>query len=94
MKFANSQIELFSPEERAMTVFAREQRGIGEKSRVLPSHDWDALGLGYFRYYLERHVELDSQEGGHGSLVDQFFVDPVVALRFYQIRLAVYRECL
>lgn len=91
---ANAQIALFSPRERVMTVFLREQQGSREKRRILGAHDWDGLGLGYFRYYLERHIELDSQEGGHGSLADRFVIDPAVAQRFYEIRFSIYEKCL
>jgi hypothetical protein len=91
---ANARIGLFSPRERAMTVFLREQQGSREKHRILAAHDWDGLGLGYFRYYLERHIELDSQEGGHGSLAERFVIDPVVAQRFYEIRFSIYEMCL
>lgn len=87
-------IKAMSDEERAMTVFIREKRGPGIFKTILASHDWESMGLGYFKYYLERHIELDSQEGGHGTLADIFPIDERIATQFYQTRLDTYTACI
>ena len=76
---------------RAMTIFSREQELPDIFKSILKSHDWDALGLGFFKYYLERHIELDSEDGGHADLTKEFELDEEVLEKFYQIRLDLYK---
>lgn len=77
---------------KAMTIFSREQELPDIFKNILGAHDWDALGLGFYKYYLERHIELDSEDGGHADLTKGFELDEVVLEKFYQIRLNLYRS--
>lgn len=76
---------------RAMTIFSREQELPDIFKNILAAHDWEALGLGFYKYYLERHMELDSQDGGHAELTKGFELDEAVLEKFYQIRLDLYK---
>ncbi len=77
--------------DRAMTIFSREQELPDIFEKILKSHNWDKLGLGWFRYYLERHIELDSSDGGHAELTKDFELDEKVLEMFYTIRLNLYK---
>jgi hypothetical protein len=83
-------ISKMSPEVRAMSIVSRENELSGIFAEVLKAKDWSAEGLGAFRYYLERHIALDSAEGGHADLLSGFVVNDDVA-EFYQARLDLYR---
>jgi len=78
------------PEVRAMSIFSRERELPGIFSQVLRAKDWSALGLPAYRYYLKRHIYLDSREGGHAELLAGFPVDESVAA-FWEARLDMYR---
>jgi hypothetical protein len=75
---------------RAMTIFSREQELPGIFEVILKSHDWKKFP--WFRYYLERHIELDSQDGGHAELTKEFPLDESVLEKFYQLRLDLYKS--
>jgi len=77
--------------QRAMTIFSREQELPTIFNEILKSHDWESLRLGFFKYYLERHIELDSAEGGHGELTKDFELEDNLLLTFYTARLAMYK---
>lgn len=77
---------------RAMTIFSREQELPDIFHKIVDAHDWDALGLGFFKYYLDRHIAIDSADGGHGDLTKDFEMDEDILLKFYQIRLNLYRS--
>lgn len=77
--------------ERAMTIFSREHELPNIFERILAAHDWDNLELGFYKYYLDRHIEIDSKEGGHAHLVADFETDDDVLLKFYQARLEFYQ---
>lgn len=79
-----------SPENRAMTVFSREEELSGIFARMLEASDWSAPGLYAFRHYLSRHITFDSSEGGHHDLVSSFAIDENV-LPFYAARLETFR---
>lgn len=64
-------IETLHGEHRMATLVSREKYLHGIFQKVLESHDWDTLGFGFFRYFLERHIELDSSENGHDNLMSQ-----------------------
>jgi hypothetical protein len=77
---------------RAMTIFSREQELPDIFHNIVKAHDWDALGLGFFKYYLNRHIALDSVDGGHGDLTKSFPMDDEILLKFYQVRLQLYKS--
>lgn len=76
---------------RAMTIFSREQELANIFHEIIKSHDWEKLGLDFFKYYLERHIAIDSAEGGHGDLTKDFPTDEVKLFEFYKIRRDLYR---
>lgn len=84
-------VSTMSPEHRAQTIFSREKELPGIFEEILAAHDWDALGFGFYRYYLERHIELDSGEGGHGELTEGHELDQDVLLHFYTNRYLFYK---
>lgn len=75
---------------RAMTVFSRDQELPGIFKKILKAHDWEKLGLGFYKYYLERHIEIDSKEGGHAGLTKSFDLDEKILFHFYTARLHMY----
>lgn len=79
-----------SDEVRAMTIFSREEELPGIFQRILEAKDWDAPGLIEFRFYLERHIQIDTEVGGHHDLTKEFPVDDRVK-EFYEARLQMYR---
>jgi hypothetical protein len=93
-------VEGFSAQERAITIISREQELPGIFERILAAHDWEKLGFGFYEYYLSRHIELDSTNGGHGDLTKQFSQDksftlePEVLERFWTARDELYQEAL
>jgi hypothetical protein len=80
------------PEVRAMSVFSREAELPGIFEEILKADDWDDPMLAAFRYYLETHIDLDSDEGGHNDLLSDFIIDDSV-LPFYEARLKLY-DCI
>jgi hypothetical protein len=83
-------IRTLSREVRAMSIVSREHELPGIFNRILQATDWSTPALQAFRYYLERHIELDSGEGGHADLLSGFEVTDAVA-DFYEFRLKMYR---
>ncbi len=88
-----SLIRRMSDYDRSMTVFLREKRGQEIFKKILANHDFGKAGLDYFEYYIRRHIELDSETGGHGSLAEHFQISPNVAYNFYLSRLEIYKNC-
>ncbi len=82
----------FNRQEKAMTIFSREQELPGIFETILNAHDWAGLGLGFYGYYLKRHIELDSAAGGHGDLTKAFPLDEEVLYKFYTARLELYKS--
>jgi hypothetical protein len=80
----------FDDKTRAMTIFSREEELSGIFQRILKAKDWAALGLPAFKYYLESHIALDSQEGGHAELTKEFHLDESLK-PFYEARLEMYK---
>jgi len=78
------------PEVRAKSVFSREEELSGIFEAILENEHWTTETLQAFRYYLQRHIELDREEGGHADLVSAYTIDDVV-LPFYEARLNLYR---
>ncbi|MEU9247306.1 DUF3050 domain-containing protein [Streptomyces sp. NPDC048385] len=79
-------------ETRAMSVFSREEELPGIFARFLeaPEESWQAPSLAAYRYYLEQHIFLDSDEGGHADLIGDLIVDERVE-PFYHARFRLYR---
>lgn len=75
---------------RAMTIFSREKELPGIFKRILEAPNWAGPGLTAFRYYLDMHIKIDTQEGGHGDLTADFPIDERVK-PFYEARLRMYR---
>ena len=77
---------------RAMSIFSREKELPEIFSQILKSPAWkNALPshLQAFRFYLLKHIALDSEEGGHGNLVEHHTVTNDVDI-FYKARLKLY----
>ena len=72
-----------------MSIFSREEELSGIFKKVLQAKDWSAPGLSAFKFFLERHIALDSEEGGHHDLTKKFPINNQ-ASRFYQYRLKLY----
>lgn len=91
---AERSIELSSDYERSMTLFIRESSALGILGLVKNVHDWENLGLGYFKYYINRHLELDEASGGYGNLAENFQINDHIALKFYQERFDIFKNCI
>jgi hypothetical protein len=85
-----AQCRSLSDEERAMTVFSREDELSGIFARILGAPDWSAPALYAFQHYLSRHITFDTGEGGHHDLTSDFRIDERVA-PFYTARLDTFR---
>jgi len=84
-------VKSLSPEIRVMSIVSRENELPGIFTRVLTAKKWKAEGLPEFRYYLKRHIFLDSHKGGHADMLSDFKIDNRVAI-FYKIRLDMYKS--
>lgn len=78
-------------EVRVMSIVSREKELPGIFTRVLTARKWKTKGLAEFKYYLERHIFLDSHEGGHADMLSKFKIDNAVA-EFYKIRFEMYKS--
>lgn len=67
------------------TLVSREVSLKGIFQKILKAHDWDELGYGYYKYFLERHIELDSADGGHEELTSR-----LVDLEDYELWLGIF----
>jgi hypothetical protein len=88
-------VEALPDEVRAMSVFSREEELAGIFSKILQNQIFDHPELAEmheaYKYYLERHIEIDLGEGGHKYLIKDFPIDDRVD-DFYQARLTLYKE--
>lgn len=75
---------------RVMSIVSRERELPGIFTQILTAPDWKAKGLPEYRYYLQRHIDLDSDEGGHADMLSNFQVDDSI-VPFYEARLNMYR---
>lgn len=87
----NEFMSSLTSEQIAMTIFSRESELSKIFERILEAHDWKMLGLDWFAYYLRRHIELDSAEGGHADLTKKYPLDDQVLLKYWTARLELYR---
>lgn len=76
---------------RAMSVFSREKELPGIFERILTNSHWEGPALEAFQFYLKRHIELDSMEGGHGDLIGDLELDNDQLESFYRKRLRLYK---
>jgi hypothetical protein len=85
-------IRAFTPKLRAMSIFSREEDLPHIFSKILASSVWKSnlpIHLQAFRFYLLKHVELDSKEGGHGDMVSHLTTTNELDV-FYKARLKLY----
>lgn len=85
-----AEIRTLSPELRVMSIVSREQELPDIFYRILQAPCWEAPGLQAFKYYLERHISLDSGDGGHAEMLSDLPVDDRL-VRFYRARLELYK---
>ena len=85
-----SDMNSFSVDETVMLIASREKESKKIYTRILQSQSWAALGFGFYEYYLQRHISLDSEEGGHADLLANFPIDDTVLTRGYTARLELY----
>lgn len=78
-------------EVRIMSIVSRENELPGIFTRIIGAKKWKGKGLPEYKYYLMRHISLDSCKGGHADLLSNFKVDNRVA-EFYKIRLEMYKS--
>lgn len=90
MKKYVSVVEGFSDSDRAMTVFSREEELTLIFEKIVGAHDWDALGLGFYKYYLKQHILFDSGDNGHAHLTRHFPMHESILELFYKARLSLY----
>ncbi len=84
------QVKELAPEVRVMSIVSRERALPGIFEEILKARGWATHpALRAFSYYLRRHIELDSGEGGHAALLSKFKVDDRV-LPFWEARLKMY----
>lgn len=83
-------VESFSDVDRAMTVFSREEELTLIFRKIIAAHDWDGLGLGFYKYYLGQHILFDSGEHGHAYLTRHFPLHEDILEKFYSMRLKLY----
>ncbi len=85
-------VRRLTPAVRAMSIFSRERELEAIFGRILSAgqQHWQSSGtLLAFHYYLQRHIALDSEDGGHADLLSGMPVDDRVD-EFYQARLKLY----
>lgn len=83
-------VQALSDEVRAMSVFSREEELPHIFENIIQAPDWSEEGLPEFQYYLKRHIELDTEDGGHADLVSSMQVTDDIK-EFYEYRLNMYR---
>lgn len=96
MKKYLKKTEKLSVEECMASLVSREEELHGIFEKIVVAHDWEKLGLGFFKYFLERHIELDSDEDeGHQELTKNLInlSEHKKSLdSFWKLRLNVYLE--
>jgi len=81
-------------DEKMATLVSREVKLKGIFQKILNAFDWEMEGYGYYKYFLERHIELDSADGGHEELTSRL-IDledyEEVLEKFWLLRWRVYK---
>ena len=80
----------FNDEERAMSIFSREQELSWIFEEILKASNRKEEPLWAFNYYLKKHIELDSGNWWHWDLIGQFPIDDKVK-SFFETRLELYK---
>lgn len=81
---------------RTMSIFSRETALPEIFSQILASPAWKnslPAHLQAFRFYLLKHIELDSKEGGHGDMVSHHAITNDVDV-FYKARIKLYTDAI
>lgn len=74
-----AKIRRHAPATRAKSIASYEDDGLRRVFlSMLQAPRWDGPVLGAFRFFLLKHVEFDSREGGHGSLSRHLAADDSV----------------
>ncbi len=83
-----STVGKLTPKERSMTVFSRES----ELPNIFKNLLSFPLGsnLDFYKYYLEQHILLDSQDGGHADMISSIPLDEKTLEKYYKLRLNFY----
>lgn len=85
-------IQKMLPTVRAMSIFSREKELEAIFESILKADEsyWESHdALLAFRYYLRRHIEVDSEAGGHADMIADMPIDDRVN-EFYEARLRLY----
>lgn len=81
-----------TPQDRAMTIFSREEELTQIFNELVNAHPWDSIDRGFYKYYLKQHILFDSGENGHAWLTKHFPLSEPVLIKFYLIRLKLYES--
>lgn len=87
-------IRRMSVEDRAMSIVSRKRELSDTFAKILAAHDWEALGFGFYAYYLKRLMELHAAESGCAHLLKNFPRNNAVLDTFWALHLEIYRELL
>lgn len=86
-------VEMIKKSTRVMSIPSREKELSGFFAQILKNPLFKAknlpLHLQAYKYFLERHIRIDSKPGGHRDLSKHITVTDKVEV-FYNIRLAMY----
>jgi hypothetical protein len=90
-EFYANHVRSYTIAEKLATLVSRERELHGIFEHILTAHDWDALGYGFYKYFLQRHIQLDTEDRGHGEitadLIDlEFHQDALTAFWYYRWR--------
>lgn len=90
-----------SAEEKLLTLVSRERELQHIFQHIVTAHDWDALWYGYYKYFIDRHLELDGAEGGHEEVTKELInLDNLtdhqddMLKKFWYLRYQVYKSLL
>ncbi len=91
------QLKQFRVDGIMATLVSREEALKGIFEKILKPYNWDLQGYGYYKYFLERHIQLDSTDEGHEALTSRL-IDledyEEVLNKFWHLRWRVYKTLL
>jgi hypothetical protein len=85
------EIRNLSDKTRAMSVISRENELHKIFQKVKINSNFSSKVLESYYYFLDMHITLDTEEGGHSDLVSEIEIDDSID-EFYVIRLKIYNE--